>query len=178
MEYIFFNNWAGILRVAVTTIFAYFTVIVILRISGKRTLAKMNAFDFVVTIALGSVLGAIILNKSIPLAEGILAIILLVLLQYGLTYLSARNENFKQLISNQPTLLFYKNNLLEDEMVKQRISREEINKAVREGGFHSFEGVEMIILETTGDLSVIGKKETSFDPALLQGVENFREVKS
>ena len=80
MDQIFFNNWEGVFRVAVTTIITYLLVVIMLRISGKRTLAKMNAFDTVVTIALGSILGSVILNKSTPIAEGMAAIGLLILL--------------------------------------------------------------------------------------------------
>lgn len=176
MEYLFFKDWDGIIRVAVTTVLAYLIVILMLRISGKRTLAKMNAFDFVVTIALGSVLGAIILNKSITLAEGTLALVLLVFLQFGLTYLSARNKRFKNLISNQPSFLFYNDTLFTKTIVAERISMEEIKKAVRAAGYSSFCAVQTIVLETTGDLSVIGKNAVTGEGFIFEEVKNFHST--
>ncbi len=178
MKYIFFDGWEGILRVIVTTITAYIILILMLRISGKRTLAKMNAFDFVVTIALGSILGSVILNKSVPLVEGILAAALLIALQYGITYFSVRNKSFKDFISSNPTLLLYKGELFPQAMQKMRISKPEINKAVREAGFTDLSNVDAIVLESTGDISVIGnisslKNVNDLRKSVLSDIENF-----
>ncbi|WP_231561732.1 hypothetical protein [Nitrosococcus oceani] len=69
----FFDDWSGIGRVLMATLVAYGALIFLLRLSGKRTLAKMTAFDFVVTIAIGSVLANIALSKSTPFMEGMTA---------------------------------------------------------------------------------------------------------
>lgn len=181
MKYIFFDGWVGILRVVVTTITAYILLIIMLRISGKRTLAKMNAFDFVVTIALGSILGSVILNKSVPLVEGLLAAGLLIFLQYCITYISVRDKKFKKFISSNPTLLLYNGNLLPQAMLKSRISLPEINKAVREAGIISLSDVNFIVLESTGDLTVIGETSTqnnlrSLNKSVLDDIENFPDA--
>jgi len=62
----YFHDFAGLFHVFFSGIFAYAILVVFLRVSGKRTLSKMNSFDFVVTIALGSTLAATIVNTSIP----------------------------------------------------------------------------------------------------------------
>ncbi len=77
----FFDSWQGIGRVIVVGTLAYAALITILRISGKRTLTKMNAFDLVVTMALGSTLATIVLSKDVALAEGVVAFALLAALQ-------------------------------------------------------------------------------------------------
>ncbi|WP_313504545.1 DUF421 domain-containing protein [Kaistella carnis] len=176
MEYIFFDGWPGIVRIVITTVVAYFMVIIFLRISGKRTLAKMNAFDFVVTIALGSILSSVILNKSIPLSEGLLAIALLIFLQYILTFISVRSKYFKQLISSTPTILFYKQEILEDVLKKQRITHDEIHNAIREAGFSDYSQIFSIILETTGDITVIAKDNGSNSSDIMSDIENFDRV--
>lgn len=73
MKNIFFDSWESIFRTTVITILAYVLLIFLLRVSGKRTLSKMNAFDFIVTIALGSTLATVMLNKNVAFADGILA---------------------------------------------------------------------------------------------------------
>ncbi len=78
---VFFAGWAGLLRVLVVGSVAYVALVVILRSSGKRTLAKLSAFDLVVTVALGSTLATVLLSKSVALAEGVLAMMLLAALQ-------------------------------------------------------------------------------------------------
>jgi uncharacterized membrane protein YcaP (DUF421 family) len=66
----FFNGWESLGRTAVAGVVAYVSLIIILRFSGKRTLAKMNAFDLVVTVALGSTLATVVVSRDVVLAEG------------------------------------------------------------------------------------------------------------
>lgn len=176
MEYIFFDGWSGIVRIAITTVIAYFIVIFLLRISGKRTLAKMNAFDFVVTIALGSILGGVILNKNIPIAEGLTAIAFLIALRFLLTSLSVPSKKFKKMISSSPTLLYYKHQLLNKVLKKERITIDEFHKAVREAGFINFDEIFAVVLETTGDITVIAKDNGSNSSDIMSDIENFDRV--
>ena len=101
--HIFFGGSESLLRTFVITVLAYVLLIVLLRGSGKRTLSKMNAFDFIVTIALGSTLATVMLNKSIPLAHGVLAFFLLIYLHYIITYLSVRSTFINRLIERIPS---------------------------------------------------------------------------
>lgn len=176
MDQVFFDSWSGIFRVAITTIIAYILVVLMLRVSGKRTLAKMNAFDTVVTIALGSILGSVILTKSTPIAEGITAIGLLIFLQYIITFITVRNRNFKKVISSHPTLLFYDGKLLKKIMKKQRVSEEEINKSVREAGFSGFSEISAIVLESTGDITVISQASKDDGKNAMEDVEYLKGV--
>ncbi len=85
MRSVFFSSADTLWRTLVVSLVAYLCLVVLLRVSGKRTLSKMNAFDFVVTIALGSTLATILLNKDTSLAEGVMALGLLVGLQFLIT---------------------------------------------------------------------------------------------
>src|SRR5690606_26410127 len=107
MDNLFFSNWESLIRVVITSALAYPAIIIILRVSGKRSLSKMNAFDFIVTIALGSIFASMILNKSVPLADGILAFVMLIIFQFLITYLSARSKRLSKLIKSAPRLLAY-----------------------------------------------------------------------
>jgi uncharacterized membrane protein YcaP (DUF421 family) len=78
MQQMLFGGWQPLLRTLVVGALAYLVLVSLLRLSGKRTLAKMNAFDFVVTVALGSTLATILLSKSVTLAQGSLALALLI----------------------------------------------------------------------------------------------------
>lgn len=80
----FFDTWQGLGRIVVVGVLAYAALVIFLRFSGKRTLSKMNAFDLIVTVALGSTLATILLSKDVALAEGLLALLLLIALQSGL----------------------------------------------------------------------------------------------
>lgn len=166
MENFWFNNWGSILRVICLTPLAYVAMVILLRISGKRTLSKMNAFDFVVTIALGSVLASVALNKSIPLADGITAFIVFIGLQFLFTWLSVRIKPFKTIITSKPALIFYKGNFNYPAMKKERITVEEVYSGARQNGFSTLNNIDIIILETTGDIAIIEKITTQEETTL------------
>ena len=154
-------------RVVVVGVLAYIALIILLRMSGKRTLTKMNAFDLVITFALGSTLATILLSKDVTLIEGVTAFIVLISLQYGLSYCSVRSKKFRSLIKSQPTLLFYHGETLEHAMKEQRISPDEISAALRAHGIAHLQDVEAVVLETDGSFSVIlttGKLADTINP--------------
>jgi uncharacterized membrane protein YcaP (DUF421 family) len=151
----FFDSWTSLLRTFAITVLAYIGLIFLLRVSGKRTLSKMNAFDFVVTIALGSTLATVALNKSVPLADGLLAFFLLIFLQFSITWLSVRYRLVSKLVKATPALLVYKGSMLEETMKKERVHPEEIYAIVREKGLSDLSQAYAVVLETDGSLSVI-----------------------
>ncbi len=159
MHNMFFDDWQSLLRAFILTILAYVTLIIFVRVSGKRTLSKMNAFDFLVTIALGSCLATVSLNKNIALAEGALVYFTLIFLQFIITWTSVRVKQVKKLVTSQPALLLYKGKLLGDAMKRERITIEEIYMKARAGGLTNLNEIEVIVLETTGDITIISKLE-------------------
>lgn len=166
MENIWFESWDSLLRVICIAPIAYIAMVILLRVSGKRTLAKMNAFDFVVTVALGSILASVALNQDIPLSNGIAAIVIFIGFQFLLTWLAVRVKSVKTLITSRPSLIFYTGNFLYGAMKEERITEEEIYSAARKEGISSLDDCDMIILETTGDITIIEKvtkgKKTTF----------------
>ncbi|MEZ4682656.1 MAG: DUF421 domain-containing protein [Caldilineaceae bacterium] len=155
----FFDSWSDIVRVVVVGALAYSALVFLLRVFGKRTLAKMNAFDFIVTVAFGSILASTILSKETSLIEGVLAFALLALLQYILAWLSVRSKTVQHLVKAEPTLLLFQGELLPDALRNQRVAAEEVRAAVRQQGIAQLEELEAVILETNGDFSVIRRTE-------------------
>lgn len=170
MQDLFFNNWEGMIRIVIQTILAYFSMVIFLRITGKRTLSKMNAFDFVVTVAMGSTLATVALSKKLPIAEGALAIFILIGLQYAIAWLSVRSKTIKNLITSRPKLIVYKGEVVNNALKKERISKEDLNLALRKSGQSQLEDVDAIILETTGDITVMPQihsmKSKTFDEVI------------
>ena len=170
----FCDSWAGLGRVLVVGVLAYSALVLLLRISGKRTLTKMNAFDLVVTVALGSTLATVLLSKSVALAEGVLALALLILLQYAITWASVRSPRFQTIIKAQPTLLAYRGQFLPGALTQQRVTREEVMAVLRAQGRMRLDGVLAVVLETDGSFSVMpGAGEeggTDPDPPTLEAV--------
>jgi uncharacterized membrane protein YcaP (DUF421 family) len=155
MEGMFFNGWFPLLRTTVVGILAYAALILFLRFSGKRTLAKMNAFDLIVTVSLGSTLATIALSADVALAQGVLALALLVALQFVITWSSVRWGWIRRTITGEPSLLLLRGQYLQAALRRARVTEEEVRAAVRSQGLPAIEGVEAVVLETDGSFSVI-----------------------
>ena len=173
----FFDSWSGLVRVAVVGVLAYSGLVLLLRISGKRTLSKMNAFDLVVTVALGSTLATVLLSTNVALAEGLLAFALLIFLQFGVTWLSVRSSTFRRFVKNEPKLLFYDGRFLRGAMRVERVTEEEVEAAVRQQGLANFEEVGAAVLETDGSVTVVPRTDLGREESALSNVASQRSDK-
>lgn len=168
----FFDNWENLGRVIVISVLVYAALVILLRSSGKRTLSKMNAFDLVVTVALGSTLATIILSKDVALAEGVLALVMLIALQYVIAWLSVRVPMIRELVKSEPTLLFHQGQMLQAALRAQRVTPEEVRAAIRNQGVSQMRDVEAVILETNGSFSIL-RATTEPATTALHDVSNY-----
>ncbi|MBG6075797.1 DUF421 domain-containing protein [Polaromonas sp. CG_9.11] len=150
-----FDGWQGIARVVVIGLSAYAALIALLRISGKRTLSKLNAFDLVVTVALGSTFATVLLSKEVALAEGIAAFAVLIFGQYAVARLSARYGAVRRAVKSEPRVLLYRGRLLNDAMRQERVTADEIESVVRGAGLGALEQAGVVVLETDGSFHVL-----------------------
>jgi len=154
-----FQDWEGVVRTLLVGVLAYVVLVAFLRISGKRTLAKLNAFDLVVTVALGSTLSAILLQESIALAEGTAALVLLIAMQYGVAFLSVRWKGFAKVVRSEPSLLIRNGAFCEAALRSERVTRDEALGAIRAAGGRTVEDATFVILESDGMMSVGLRRE-------------------
>lgn len=150
-----YDDWSGIARILMIAPAAYLSLVIILRVSGKRTLSKLNAFDFIVTIAIGSTLASIITTRSLALAEGLAALAVLVGLQYLVTATSVRWPMVNAIVKAEPSLLLRNGEPLQSAMRRQRVTLDELTAAVRQAGGSSLEAAQAVYLETDGSLTAI-----------------------
>ncbi len=153
-----FAGWASFGRTLLLTALGYVALLVLLRVSGKRTLAKMNVFDFVFIVALGSTLASTILSTDVTLADGVLALSTLIALQVLLSWLCTRSHLLDRVINGEPALLLHRGRFLRDAMGRERVTEEELRTAVRNVGLGSLEEVDSVVLETDGTFSVVWQK--------------------
>jgi uncharacterized membrane protein YcaP (DUF421 family) len=162
----FFGGWEPVARVLVVGTCAYVALILLLRVSGKRTLARMNAFDFLVTVALGAAFGRILTARSVALVEALAAFALLILLQFLTAWANQRSPRFARAVTSPPTLLFFRGRVLHDALRRERVTEAELRTALREHGAGSFEPVEAVVLESDGSFAVIRSSKAGDGSAL------------
>ncbi|GAB2775402.1 DUF421 domain-containing protein [Salinimicrobium soli] len=180
MEWLFKSNdplWetlAGCLAV-------FFLIILCTRIIGLRSFAKFTAYDFAITIAVGSIISSI-LTSSTTVVQGFVAIFGLLTLTFIFSVLQKRSSALSKLISNQPVLLMDGPKILYNNLKTSRVQEEQLFAKLREANVLNLEQVCAVVLESTGDISVIHRSSAdsseNFEEQILLGVsEKGRERK-
>jgi uncharacterized membrane protein YcaP (DUF421 family) len=158
--------------VALGALLVYFAVLLYTRIAGLRSFAKMSGTDFAGTVAIGSAMATVVLSRSVPLAQGLVGIGMFFLIPVGLAFLRRRGTGIDRIVENQPLLLMRDGELIEHNLGRGRVSIEDLRAKLREANVIQLSQLKAVVLETTGDVSVLhGSDDTDVEPWLLERVE-------
>ncbi len=144
----------------IASVFGIFTIIIVItRIFGLRTFAKMSSFDFASTIAVGSILASIILNQNYSLVKGAVALTAVISFQTLFSFLVRKSNMFQSLFTNKPQLIMWNGKMLPKNMKRCNVGKDDLIAKLREANVHNFDEVKAAIFESTGDVSVIHNAE-------------------
>lgn len=165
----FFNSWSSLLRVALSAATIYILVVAALRVIGARALAKMSAYDLIVSIALGSLVAAVPLSSSMTVSDGVTAILTFLALQELTRFLQARYRTAQHLVRERPHLVLWDGALIDERLKEVDVSADEIRAAVRQAGLMSLSDAQAVVLENDGEWSVMRRGKTP-DLSALEGL--------
>jgi len=159
-----------LLRGVVLAALAMIWIVLLVRVNGLRSFSKMTNFDFVMTVAVGSLLAGA--SQSTSWGAFVQSLAALSTL-FGVQYLAARlrqaSDRFEKLMQNQPVVLMRDGKILDEALAHTRVAEDDLIAKLREANVLDFSEVRAVILETTGDISVLHGDECAED--LLQGTE-------
>ena len=172
MEMLFFDNIDKLGRIIVTAVMVYVLIVIITKVSGKRSTSQLNNFDWIVTVMIGSLGASTILLKDIPFIEGASSIVALYVMQFLVTKYASISPEFSSFILSEPRIVFYQGQFLPDAMRAERLTRQEIECAMRSEGVNSFDDIEAIVFESDAKLTIIPKPACSDSKDNNQKAEN------
>lgn len=158
--------------ILIGTLIVYIIILIYTRIFGLKSFSKMTGFDFVNTVAIGNLLAMSIATSNPTVLTGVVLIGLLYLFNYLISLLRFKNENLRDVMDNEPILLMRDGKILEENLEKTKVTHDELRGKLREANVLQLSEVRAVILETTGDVSVLhGKESTSVDDFILEGIK-------
>lgn len=162
----------GLVMAAVTAVWVYAAIILFTRLAGLRSFSKMSSFDFAVTVAFGSLLASAVLSPDPPLLRAVAGLGALYLLQYSVSRVRIRGGRLSSVFDNQPLLLMDGPRILHENLARGRITRSDLLAKLREANVVRRDQVRAVVLETTGDISVLHADPgaPALDAELLDGV--------
>ncbi len=147
------TTWATVLLAVLSTLGIFVSTVVYARISGLRSFSKMSSFDFAITVAIGSLIASVGLTSS-SLVTGVVSLGTLFGAQAGIALLR-RVAQFSKVVDNEPLLLMAGGRMLSDNLREARITEDDVRAKLREANVLNYEELRAVVLETTGDVSVI-----------------------
>ncbi|WP_018757061.1 DUF421 domain-containing protein [Paenibacillus terrigena] len=147
------------LTVIFRTVLVYFIVFLVLRLMGKREIGKLSVFDLVISIMIAESAVFVLDDVKRPLWDGILPILTLLVIQVSIAYISLKNRTVRLLFDGRPSMIVNNGKLDADEMRRQRYTLDDLMQQLRDQQVEDLNDVQFAMLETTGKLSVILKKE-------------------
>jgi uncharacterized membrane protein YcaP (DUF421 family) len=150
-----FESWLTLGRAALTTVLLFGLLLAGVRLVGKRVTTHMNNFDWIVTVAVGALLAKTILIEEVTLAEGSVAVVTLLVLQFAATKAATRFSFAECALLSRPTLLFYGGTFVEEALRRERVTQAEVRSAVRAAGHASLGEVAAVVLEPSGKVSIL-----------------------
>ena len=165
------SSWREVGIVALTAVAMLAAVIAIIRAIGLRSLSKMSSFDFAVTVAIGSITGSTVASTT-PLSDGAVAVGALLAVQAAISLLR-RHLSFGRVVDNTPMLLMRDGIMIDEALSKSRVTESDVVAKLREANVLDLSCARAVVLETTGDISVL-HGAGPLDPLLLESVRDLR----
>lgn len=144
-------------NIFVSSVGLYFSLIIFIRVSGKRSTSQMNNFDWLVTVALGSIVASGIVIENVSLSESLFAVALLLMLQFFVTRTVFGSRLVSRVVKAEPRVLMKDGKFLREAMKAERVTEDEILSAVRSHGLLSLQEIQYVILETNASFSIISR---------------------
>lgn len=171
----FWTGWPVIWHTLLVGTVGYFALVVMLRGTGPRTMAKMTPLDFVVAVTLGSAFGRVLTAKDVPLVQALVALALLVVLQWAFAAARARWRLARRALDSPPVLLYYGGEMQDHALRKHRLTEIDVHTAARQSGQGSLADTQAVVLQQDGSLGTIAKDSMGDGSSLLPYVERHRD---
>ena len=147
------------LTAVVRTIILYLIIVIGIRLMGKRQIGQLEPSEFVLSLLIADLAAVPMQDFGIPIIMGIIPIITLLCLSTILSVLTVRSIRIRALLCSRPSIVVEDGKILYREMVKNRFTVDELMEELRVAGVTDLDSVKYAVLETTGRISVITKKE-------------------
>ncbi|WP_315385293.1 YetF domain-containing protein [uncultured Stenotrophomonas sp.] len=149
--------WEFILRAVVV----YVVVLGMVRLSGKRALGQITPFDVLLIVLLGNAVQNALLGQDTSLGGGLLLAATLILLNYGVGWLSTRSRRVERLVEGEPVLIARDGKVLESVLRRELVTLQDLHAAMRQQGCTHIDDVSMALLEINGHITIVPREKKS-----------------
>ena len=148
--------WEFVLRACIV----YFILLTMIRASGKRTMGQFTPFDMLLVVLLGNAVQNALLGQDTSVGGGLLLALTLIVLNWGVGFVSARSPKVEAMIEGSPVLLARDGKVYKEVLRRELISRADFDRALREAGCIAIDDIQSAVLETNGHITIVAKTQS------------------
>lgn len=156
------------LTVFIRVLIIYITVLIFLRLMGKRQIGEMQPYEVVITLIIADLATIPMSDTNVPLLHGILPLAILVLIHYAITFLTRKSITIRRIMSGKPVVVISPQGIMYQALKDLNMNIDDLLEALRQGNYYSFDQILYAIVETNGKMSIIPTSENA--PATAQDV--------
>lgn len=165
-------DWQQLVGISLSAAGFYVGLMLFTRLMGLRSFSKLSSHDFAMTVAIGSILASTVLSDSPSLMQGLFAVAVLFVMQGLISMIRRKVKPLKSLIDNKAIILMAHGEYFADNLAEANLSTSDIQEVLRKNGLKSKTEVFAVIMETTGDMSVIKNNDVPPDWALFDDIRD------
>jgi uncharacterized membrane protein YcaP (DUF421 family) len=147
------------METVVRVVLVYVAIFAGLRVMGKREFSQLSPMELITLLLIPEIVSQGIIGDDFSLTNALVGVATLLALVLATSYLQTTNVRAEKLISGDPTVLLYHGRLYEDNLLRERVTPDEVSGAVRAAGYLDLDAIEWAILEPDGRISVIPRDE-------------------
>lgn len=165
-------EWQQVLGISLSALGFYLGLMLCTRLMGLRSFSKLSSHDFAMTVGIGSILASTVLSDSPSLLQGLFAVAVLFVIQGVISIIRRKVKPLKALIDNRAIILMAHGEYFWDNLKEANLSTSDVQEVLRKNGLKSKSEVFAVIMETTGDMSVIKNDDTTPDWSLFDDIRD------
>ncbi|MBH0007326.1 DUF421 domain-containing protein [Psychrobacter sp. SWN149] len=165
-------DWQQVIGISLSAVGFYIGLMLFTRLMGLRSFSKLSSHDFAMTVGIGSILASTVLSDKPSLLQGLCAVAVLFLIQGVVSLIRRKVKPLKALIDNQAIILMAHGEYFSDNLKEANLSRSDVQEVLRKNGIKSKTEVFAVIMETTGDMSVIKHNDVAPDWSLFDDIRD------
>jgi len=165
-------DWQQVLGISLSAIGFYLGLMLFTRLMGLRSFSKLSSHDFAMTVGIGSILASTVLSDTPSLMQGLFAVAVLFVIQGVISFIRRKFKPLKSLIDNRAIILMAHGEYFSGNLKEANLSTSDVQQVLRKNGIKSKTEVFAVIMETTGDMSVIKNNEVTPDWSLFDDIRD------
>ncbi len=155
-----FIDWPGVTETAWRTVIGFVTLLILVRLLGKKQISNITLFTYITGIAMGNIAGDMVVHrKDITLEDGLTGLVLWAALTFAVEYISLKSSKARIILDGEPTIIIKKGKIMQDKLTKLRLNMDDVTMLLRSKDVFSIKDVEYAILEPNGEVSILKKPE-------------------